>query len=182
MNTYSGPPRAVWRWRITRLFESVGRNGWLGLAALLLAALIALTVLRGMWQRHQALDEEISDLRQGKLKEHNTANAARLPALLPGASAAAEFANLLNNLAGRTGVHIDRMEYQLQRESGKPVLLYRAELVAIAPYLNLRSWLDAVLAERPTAAIDEVVFERPNADAPDVVARVRLVLFMKGEP
>jgi|GEM_PF-5520056 len=169
-----------WRWRITRTLESIGRNGWLGLAVLLLALLFSATMLRGLAEKKRNLERELGELRQGRLGEGGKAPVS-LATLLPGAATSGEFANLLNALALREGVRIDRMEYQLQRESGKPVLLYRAELVAIAPYLKIRGWLDAILTERPTVAVEELVFERPNANAAEVVVRLRLVLFMKGE-
>mgnify|MGYP001354321431 CR=1 FL=1 len=171
---------ARWRWWAARRGEALGRKGWLGLAAGLLALILAVAVLPGLASRKAALEEMLLSLRSGPQGEQ-ALSIARLSLLLPGPGTAGDFANLLNLLATRTGVRIDRMEYQLQREAGKPVLQYRAELVAIAPYLSLRGWLDAILAERPTVAIDELVFERPNAETDAVVARVRLVLFMKGE-
>jgi hypothetical protein len=130
----------------------------------------------------EALEREAAELRQGKSAGSVANGASDLPRLLPGQGASADFANVLNSLAARDGVRIDRMEYQLQREPGKPVLVYRADLVAVAPYLQLRNWLDTILRERPTVAIEELVFERPNADVGEVTARVRLALFMKGEP
>ncbi len=174
--------QAVWRWRITRTLESVGRHGWMGIAALAVAILIAATVLRGMSQKIESLESELNDLRQGKGSGQVSNGAAQLSAILPGQAASADFATALHNLAARDSVRIDRMEYQLQREPGKPILVYRADLVAVAPYLQLRNWLDAVLRERPTVAIEELVFERPNGDVAEVIARVRLALFMKGEP
>lgn len=174
--------QAVWRWRITRTLESVGRRGWLGVAALAVAILITATVLRGMTRNIEALEYELSELRQGKTSGSLANGASDLPRLLPGQAASADFANVLHSLAARDSVRIDRMEYQLQREPGKPILVYRADLVAIAPYLQLRNWLDTILREQPTVAIEELVFERPNADVGEVTARVRLALFMKGEP
>lgn len=172
--------RAVWRWRLTRAFESIGRTGWLGLAALAVALLIAGTVLRNMNQQKQALEQDLRDLRQGKMPRQGGASAL-LPHLLPGPTAAADFATVLHTLADGESVRVERMEYQMQREAGKGLLLYRADIVAVAPYLRLRTWIDSILHERPTVAIDDLVFERPNGDAGEVTARLRLTLFMKGE-
>lgn len=174
--------QAVWRWRLTRVLESIGRPGWLGLAALAVALVLGSTVLRNMAKSVGALQQEISEVRQGKTGQPQGSGAAMLPRLLPGPSAAADFATGINALAGQNGVRVDRMEYQLQREAGKPILVYRADLVAVAPYLQVRSWLDALLREKPTVAIEELVFERPTADLGEVTARVRLAFFMKGEP
>lgn len=173
--------RAVWRWRLTRAFESIGRTGWLGLAALCVALIIAGTVLRNMNQQKLGLEQDIRDLRQGKMPRKDRGSTL-LPQLLPGPAAATDFATVLHTLAASESVRVDRMEYQMQRESGKSLLLYRADIVAIAPYLKLRTWIDNILRERPTVAIDDLVFERANADAGEVTARLRLTLFMKGEP
>lgn len=173
--------RDLWRWRLARAIETTGRTGWLGLAAVVLALIMASALLRGMAQKTQALEQEIQDLRQGKTEDSKNGASANLPLLLPGANASTEFAALLHQLSTRESVRIDRMEYQLQRETGKALLLYRVDLVAIAPYLNLRNWIDAVLKERPTVAIDELVLERPNSELNDITARVRLTLYMKGE-
>lgn len=172
--------RPVWRWRLTRALESVGRTGWIGVGALLLAVVIALTVLRGMSQRTQALEKEIRELRTGK-GDAGSRGGVALAQLLPDSTASADFAALLYQSAARDTVRIDRIDFQMLRETGKPLLAYRAEVVAVAPYLNLRKWLDGLLRDRPTVAIDELVFERPNADVGEVTARVRLTLFMKGE-
>lgn len=171
--------RAVLRWRFARAVESTGRTGWLGLVALILAVFFALTLVRGMAQRTAALERELSEIRQGKTPVGST---AALPRLLPGPAAAADFATLLHTLAATHTVRVERMEYQMQRESGKPILLYRADVVATAPYLKLRAWLDAILAERPTVALDDIVLERSSAESADVIARLKLTLFMRGEP
>lgn len=171
---------AAWRWRLTRAFESIGRTGWLGLAALALALIIAGTVLRGMNQQRLSLEQDLHDLRQGRMPSKERSS-TKLPRLLPGPAAAAEFATLLHTLAAADAVRVDHMEYQMLHESGKTLLLYRADVAATAPYLRLRNWIDSILRERPTVAIDDLVFERPNADAGEVTARLRLTLYMKGE-
>ncbi len=173
--------RAVWRWRLTRAFESIGRTGWIGLLALAVASVIAVSVLPKMNQQRQALEQDIQDLRQGRLPSRDRGT-TELPNLLPGPAAATDFANLLHSLAAGDNVRIERMEYLMQRESGRALLLYRADVVAVAPYLRLRGWIDRVLRERPTVAIDDLGFERANTDAVEVTARLRLTLFMKAEP
>ena len=88
---------------------------------------------------------------------------------------------VLHTLADGESVRVERMEYQMQRESGKALLLYRADIVAVAPYLRLRGWIDSILRERPTVAIDDLIFERSSADLSEVTARIRLTLYMKGD-
>ena len=171
---------AAWRWRLTRGFESIGRTGWLGLAALAVALLIAGTVLRHMNQQRQNLEQDLRDLRQGRMPSKYGAS-AQLPRLLPGPAAATDFATVLHTLADGESVRVERMEYQMQRESGKALLLYRADIVAVAPYLRLRGWIDSILRERPTVAIDDLIFERSSADLSEVTARIRLTLYMKGD-
>lgn len=170
--------RDLWRWRIARAFESFGRNGWLGLAAVILAIVISSAVLRGMAQKNTELEQEINELRRGK---SDGTTSTSLPSILPDASASIEFPAFLHQASSRHSVRIDRMEYQLRREPGKPLLVYRVDLVGIASYPNLRNWLDTILKERPTLAIDELVLERPNSDLEEITARVRLTLYMKGE-
>lgn len=174
------PPRAVWRWHLIRALESIGRTGWAGLGALAIAALLTLTVLHRLNQERLALSHEVTDLRSGRAPSN--ADGERLAALLPSPAAATDFANLLHTLAARDGVRIERTDYQMLRENGKALLLYHADVVAVAPYLRLRSWLDRLLEERPTMAIDDLVFERATTDAAEVTAHLRLTLYMKAEP
>ena len=174
--------RDLWRWRLVRAFESFGRTGWLGLAAVILAIILAIALLRGTIEKTRALEHEVKELQQGKSDTPQSAgSSASLLSLLPEANASIEFPAFLHQVSSRQSVRIDRMEYQLQKEVGKPLLLYRVDLVGIAPYLKLRSWLDEVLKERPTVAIDELIFERPNADLDEVTARIRLTFYMKGD-
>lgn len=172
----------AWRWRGARLLESLGRSGWIGLGALALALAIAGSVLRNMNDRLHGLENAVAGGKSDS-RDKEKANVAptALARLLPGTAAATEFAALLPKLAMQENVRLERSEYQMQRESGKPIVLYRGDLVVSGPYLKLRAWLDAVLRERPTVAIDEMIFERPNGETPDVTLRIRLTLFMKGD-
>lgn len=173
-------PQLAWRWRAARGLSATGRIGWLGLAAFVLAIGAAIAILPGMWQKLDTLQEEAEAERQRRILSGFNPEAP-LPRLLAPATSAPEFVAVMNNLAQRHGVKIERIDYQLLHESGKKVLQYRADLVAQAPYLNTRAWIDGVLRERPSVALDELLFERSSADAAEVTARVRFTLFLRGE-
>lgn len=173
-------PQEQWRWRAARGLSSIGRTGWLGLAALVLAVTAAGSLMPGMWQRLDTLQEEAEAERQRRLMSGFNPEAP-LPRLLAPAGSAGEFVATMNALALREGIRIERIDYQMLNESGRPVLQYRADLTAQAPYLKLRAWIDAVLRERPSVALDELIFERASPDITDVTARVRFTLFMRSE-
>lgn len=173
--------RDLWRWRVVRAFESFGRIGWLGLAAILIAIVLAIVLLSRTVEKTRALEKEIKELRLGKTDDAPGGSALSLLSLLPPPQAAIEFPAFLHQVSARQSVRVDRVEYQLQKEVGKPLLLYRVDLVGIAPYLNLRRWLDEILKERPTVVLDELVLERPNAELDEITARVRLTLYLKGD-
>lgn len=169
-----------WRWRAARGLSSLGRTGWLGLAALLVSIAIAIITFPAMVQRLDRLQQDALAERQRRAAAGYTAEAA-LPRLLAAAGTSGEFVAAVHTLAANDGIIIERIDYQLLRETGKPVLQYRADLTAQASYLKLRSWIDAVLRERPSVALDELVFERPNPDTTEVTARIRFTHFMRGE-
>lgn len=173
-------PQVEWRWRAARALSAIGRVGWLGLAALLLAIGAAVSLLPGMWQRLDRLQQDAETERERRIISGFHPEAP-LPRLLAPAGSAADFVAAMNALAQREGIKIERIDYQLLSESGKPVLQYRADLTAQAPYLKLRLWIDAVLRDRPSVALDELIFERANAGAGEVTARVRFTLFMRSE-
>lgn len=170
--------RKLWHWRIVRILESISRTVWLGLVVVIIAIILSIVLLRSMSQTTLSLEQEIKELRRGKAE--GGTSATLLP-ILPDRKASVDFPAFLHEVSSRHAVNIDRMEYQLVREADKPLLLYRVDLVGIAPYLNVRQWLDTVLKERPSVAIDELVLERPNSDVDEITARIRLTLFMKGE-
>lgn len=173
---------AVWRWRLLRFLESLGRPGWFGLAALAIAAILTLSVLLPMFRKLQMQE---ADMRGDKASRQEQWQANIAPAalarLLPPPSAATELAALLPQLAATHQVRLEAAEYQLQQEAGKPLAHYRADLAVTGTYLHLRAWLDALLLERPSLAIDEMRFERSTGDAPEATLRLRATLFMKGQ-
>lgn len=169
-----------WRWRAARGLAALGRTGWLGLAALVVSITIAAITFPGMVQRLDRLQQDALAERQRRAAAGYSAEAA-LPRLLSAAGTSGEFVAAMNTLASNEGIIIERIDYQLLRETGKPVLQYRADLTAQAPYLKLRTWIDAVLRERPSVALDELVFERPSPDTTEVTARIRFTHFMRGE-
>ena len=169
----------LWRWRFARAFESIGRTGWIGLAAVILALVLSIALLRGMAEKTKALEKEIGELRQGKIDSTSNISSTSLLQIIPDASTAIEFPAQLHQASSRQSIRIDRMEYQLQRETGKPLLLYRVDLVGVGSYPNLRNWLDSILKENPTVGIDELILERPNSDLDEITARLRLTLYMK---
>ncbi|HRE15848.1 MAG TPA: hypothetical protein PLW86_02115 [Rhodocyclaceae bacterium] len=173
-------PQVQWRWRAARGLSAIGRIGWMGLAALVLAIATAVSTLPGMWQRLDRLQADAEAERDRRIMSGFNPEAP-LPRILAPAGSAADLVAAMNALAQREGIKIERIDYQLLNDSGKPVLQYRADLTAQAPYLKLRQWIDAVLRDRPSVALDELVFERPNASAGEVTARVRFTLFMRGE-
>ena len=173
-------PQVLWRWRMARGLSAIGRMGWFGLGALLLAVGVAIFSLPGMFSRLDSLQAAADAERQRRAASGFTPEAP-LPRLLASQASASDFVASMNALAQREGIKIDRIDYQLLRESGKSVLQYRADLTAQAPYLNLRAWIDAVLLDRPSVALDELIFERANGDAANVTARLRFTLFMRGD-
>ena len=68
-------------------------------------------------------------------------------------------------------------EYRLVTEGDAPLRHYEVTFPINAPYPAIRAFLAQALDELPTAALEQVTFERKHIGEPGVEAQVRLTLY-----
>lgn len=107
---------------------------------------------------------------------------SRLDALyasLPVASGTLAAVKAIHQAAAANGVKLAHGEYRLAHDTGTPLLRYQITLPARASYPQLRAWLSDVMNAVPTAALDEINFQRDDVGSPSVESRMRLTLFLR---
>ncbi len=184
-----------WR-RALESLQAPGPAGWVGpLGLLLLLAALGwlLLVNRPLLARSAALQAELQTL--------SAESAAALPgAAEPGRAVAPSGAAQLTAFEARfprlqelpqllahieQGAAAQRMElpageYRLERRPEDRLLRYRITLPVRARYAQVRSLVDHVLLQLPTAALDDIELQRESADPSSLLqARLRFTLFLR---
>ena len=81
--------------------------------------------------------------------------------------------------AQKAGLSLAQAEYRLAENKQGGYLAYQMTLPVKGPYLKLREFIEGVLVEVPTAALEEVSFKRDGIGAASAEARLRLVFYLK---
>lgn len=177
--------RAIPAWRrVARVWRRhLGRPAWLALVLLALAALV-------QWQLQPSLRRDAARL------EARRAALAASP--LPGAVAGAPRGPLsvadipserqrgrdLETLviaAQRAGLQMERADYSLGAATTGALTRVEATLPLSGNYSAVRRFVAEVLNELPHAALESLQLERANAQARELQATARLVLFYSEE-
>jgi len=154
--------------RLLYLALRAGPIGWTGFGAVVLAL-----VLTGMSRFQldpaiQAETEEVAGLEvqlakasvPGAVLGNPTDPTGAVADQLPAAERMPAFIQDVQDRAQRGGVRIDRTEYRVQSALGKRALRLQLVLPAHGTYPQLRGWLESLLHEHPSAALDELTLRR----------------------
>lgn len=170
--------------KLARLRRALRPAVWRGLgaggvcAALLgtAAAVLALGLTPAWQAQAQALEDAAWQQRHmaARAAARAAARPAALPPLaerLPAAEQARERLARLLELAVRHGVQVQRTEQRLLREADAGAL-ERLQLVTpmVAPYADLRAFIEAALAADDGLSLDHLRLHRPRLDAAELEA------------
>jgi Tfp pilus assembly protein PilO len=162
------------------LSSRAGPVGWAGLAALLLAALLAGAARFELDPANQAAADELAQL-QAQLKRASAPGAAlrnptdamgAVAGQLPAAEQMPAFIQDVQSRAQRGGVQIDRTEYRVQSALGRRALRLQLVMPAHGTYPQLRAWLESLLHEYSSAALDELSLRRQGEGGAQLDAHV----------
>ena len=103
---------------------------------------------------------------------------ARFYALFPPAAALTGQVEALHRLARHAGLEAAQGEYRLERPS-RGLWAYRIALPLRGTYPQMRAFVDALLAELPTASIDALRLERGRAADVELTGELRLTLHVR---
>lgn len=175
---------ALWR-------TGVERHGAPGIAGalLLVAALgMAATFHQRLASRRDTLRAELAAVQSGAtqrvrlLPEGPASQSGQLRAFFgrfPKADSAARELGRVNEAAAASGIALLSGEYRMERKTDDRLLRYRVVLPVQGSYSQLRSFVDRVLVDVPTAALDEVEMRRESSPGAPIQARLRFTLYLQ---
>ena len=159
------------------------RLGWPGIAAFMLLALAAaaqLALLRPMQARLDAMTGPGAQARAMRAAEDGpTQRLERFQRKFREAGPVPEQLATLQRIAALHGVALPRGEYRLVGEPDAPLRQYQVTFPIVAPYPAIRAFIGEALDELPTAALEQVTFERKRVGETAVEAQVRLTLYIE---
>ncbi len=85
---------------------------------------------------------------------------------------------LLFALADKTGVSIERGDYQLLTDVADGFLIYRATLPLTGPYRAVRSFCEQILLTMPFVSVDQLLLQREHAGEAVLEARLSLSFYL----
>jgi len=85
----------------------------------------------------------------------------------------------LGTIAAAHGIALAHAEYHLLDGSEKGVRRYHVTLPVAAPYSTIRAFIGDVFEQMPTAALEQLAFERRNFNDAAVEAQIRLTVYVE---
>lgn len=107
---------------------------------------------------------------------------ANFYAFFPPLGAAPEWLQRVFGLAETQGLRLESGEYKLKREKDFKLARYELTLPVRGGYAQIREFVSQVLTEVPASSLDEVTIRREDPGSATVEARIRLTLYLAGEP
>jgi hypothetical protein len=166
----------------------LGRPAWVALALVLAGAVVQWRVLPTLTAEQQRLETRLLRLPAGLHSPMASmvpiaAPAAQAPAglELPSDRQRAADIELLVETAQRNGLTLERADYTLASPNGNAAARLQATLPLSGTYTGLRRYIAAVLNALPHAALESLSIERADAQATQLQATARLVLFYRPE-
>jgi hypothetical protein len=166
--------------RLLYLSSCAGPVGWTGLGAIVLALALAAVSRFQLDPTIQADTGELAQL-QVQLARASAPGAPLRDPLdaigavadqLPAAERMPAFIQDVQDRAQHGGVRIDRTEYRVQSALGKRALRLQLVMPAHGTYPQLRRWIESLLHEHPSAALDEVTLRREAEGAVQLESHV----------
>jgi hypothetical protein len=166
--------------RLLYVGSRAGPVGWVGVGAMLLAlAMFGASHLQ-LDPGNRAAIEDIAQLQAqiarasapGAALRNPTDAMAAVAGQLPAADQVPVFIQDVQNRASRGGVQIERTEYRMQSALGNRALQLQLVLPAHGTYPQLRTWLESLLHDHPSAALDELSLRREHDGTAQLEARV----------
>jgi len=175
------------RWALVRLYEQIGMPGCLSIGligATLVFFFSALSPLERQVQAAQALyqKQQVNHARAAMLRLAES----RSPSVQYGSflrffektDSMSDQLMTIHRAAQTVGLQLGSADYQVADAHDLPLQELRITLPLSGPYISVRQFLAAVLEQIPTAAVEELRFQRPRIDSMTLDAEVHLTVFM----
>ena len=171
-----------------RLVERLGFVGIGGLMCMAAALLVYLSSGRPLAQQREGLQTQLGALgptpatAAAARDESAAAQLSRFYAGFPVAADSARSIGRIQAAARRAGLDLQSGEYRLEGRGGERLQRYGVVLPVRGSYVQIRAFIDGVLADLPHAALEDVQLRRESAASPYIDARLRLTLFLRALP
>ncbi len=181
------PALSRWRWRLLRAAEGLGLPGIVAGVALLAAAAAWLALSLPGAQRLAQLQVDNARLARQATRvadRHDApvsgaAQLAGFEAGLPSARALTQSYARLWATARRHGLQLRQADFKLADTASDALARYAIVLPLTADYVALRAFVADALRENPALALEEMSLRRADAQATQLEARLRFVLFVR---
>lgn len=182
---------AGWRSGLRHGVQRLGVAASIGIALLVLAVAVQALIHRSLDQRRTALQADVAAARTAAEAARRSPPTRQLStreqlrafyARFPRPEAAAQALAQVNEAAIRSGLSLQSGEYRMEQRPEDALRRYRVILPVQGRYAQLRAFIDQVLVDLPSAALDEVEMRRDASAGADVQARVHLTLYLQGRP
>lgn len=177
------PAPPAWRALAIAWRRHLGRPGALALLLLAVAATLQWQVRPLLQRDAQRLEARRSALASAPVSR-GLEGAERGPlsaADIPSARQRGRDLELLVATAQRAGLGLERADYSLGAATAGALTRVEATLPLTGSYAGVRRFVAEVLNELPHAALESLQLERANAQAKELQATARLVLFYSEE-
>ncbi|NOT15745.1 MAG: hypothetical protein HOP21_09275 [Methylotenera sp.] len=164
------------------LFRLTDKLGVIGIVAVLLA-LSSLVywqwVLVPTQQKLAEISQQTSVVSVPKVTVVVTSPAQAFLASLPSSDAmmTAQLQTIFDQ-AEKKHLNLGEVSYKRERKQGESVEQYHIDFLFEAPYASAKSFLLETLATLPYVSLDQLIFNRENAQAETVMVDVRLTLHL----
>ena len=181
---------STWIWSAKRWLNQAGWMGVVGLSLLAFSATFYLSAVMPDRARIAELQQESASLRQhaqmtlaqgGINPTSDTETQLKtFYQFFPPASQKVTGLAKIYKAAEHQKLLLETGEYRYIADANNKLSRYQVTLPIKGSYLQIRNFVNEILTEVPSAAVDDISFKRESVSSPTLDARVKLTLFFEG--
>jgi Tfp pilus assembly protein PilO len=181
----------LWRRQLQYRLRQLGSLGVLGLALLVAAGVLWLVLIQPGEQELVRLAAQVKT-RQVELTALNTTGRVvelskeeKIAEFYKGFPAVVQVPDQLKNIyqaADKNGLTLETGEYALLQTEADPLARYRVALPVKGTFAQILAFMDAVLKDMPSTALESANFKRDKVDDPVVDAKLVFIVFVEAKP
>jgi len=163
----------------------LGKPAWFALAAIFIALLLQFQLRPAQERTRSALllqraqAEQSARVALGAGSASQSAPRDPLSQWLPEVALRGKDVGALLATAKRSHLAVERADYTVESVSGAPLTRLHANLPVSGSYSDVRRFIAEVLNSMPNATLESLQLERPDAQAAQLQATLRIVLFYR---
>lgn len=181
------PSFAQLTWQCKRIAARLGRTGVLGGLLIAGCVLFYLAVSLPLKKAAEKTRLDTQALQRRMQEQKNSSAKIPTPAeqltafyqKLPTASGAPDSIQKIYDAARAHNLHLEQGEYRLSHDNGGQLARYELIFPVKGGYLQVRKFIDQVLAENSSIALDSIGFQRQKVGDATIQSQVKFILFLK---